>query len=175
MSFEFYETRKPFTDSFTFFYSATDINSVAIETTIASGAANGVTSVEVVKTNLVDNLKNDLQHRVDLLVTNPPFEPSPSEDVGKRGAICAWSGGPNGRTIIDLILAELPDLMSAHGIALMCCAKENDVDDIRSLMEGRGFYSKIVIEGEGTTSSNYHRIYYQYVVAFSRTNYWKDQ
>ncbi|KAJ6645525.1 Methyltransferase N6AMT1 [Pseudolycoriella hygida] len=155
-------------------YYATDINSVAIETTIASGKANGVTNVQVVKTNLVDDLKRVLQNRVDLLVTNPPFEPSPIDDVGKEGSICAWSAGPNGRTIIDRILVEFPDLMSEHGVALMCCCKENDVEDIRREMKKRGFYSKILIEGDGTTSSSYNRIYYQYVVAFSKTNYWKE-
>lgn len=60
----------------------------------------------------VDDLKNNLQHSVDLLVTNPPFEPSPLEDVGKQGSICAWSAGPNGRVTTDCILVELPELMS---------------------------------------------------------------
>lgn len=155
-----------------FLISATDINSVAIETTLASGRANGVTNVHVVMTNLVDDLKLNVRHQVDLLVTNPPFEPSPMEDVGKCGAICAWSAGPNGRAIIDRILFELPELMSERGVALMCCIKENDIDDIRRQMMGKDFYSTILIEGDGTTSSNYNRIYHQYVVAFSKTNYW---
>lgn len=155
--------------------SATDINPVAIETTLASGRANGVTNVHVILTSLVDDLKKNLKHRVDLLVTNPPFEPSPWEDVGKQGAICAWSAGPNGRAIIDRILVELPELMSDHGVALMCCVEENDVDDIRRQMNERDFYSAIVVERDGTTSSNYNRIYHQYVIAFSKTNYWLEQ
>lgn len=60
----------------------------------------------------VDDLKNNLQHSVDLLITNPPFEPSPLEDVGKQGSICAWSAEPNGRVTTDCILVELPELMS---------------------------------------------------------------
>lgn len=154
--------------------SATDINPVAIETTLASGRANGVNNVHVVMTSLADDLKKKLQHRVDLLVTNPPFEPSPWEDVGKKGSICAWSAGPNGRAIIDQILVELPELMSDHGVALMCCVKENDVADIRQQMNERKFYSTIVVERDGSTSSNYNRIYHQYVLAFSKTNYWLE-
>lgn len=125
-------------------------------------------------TSLVDDLKKNLRHRVDLLVTNPPFEPSPVEDIGKQGAICAWSAGPNGRAIIDQILVELPELMSDHGVALMCCVEENDVDDIRREMDNKHFYSTIVIERDGTTSSNYDRLYHQYVLAFSKTNYWQQ-
>lgn len=125
-------------------------------------------------TSLVDDVKKKLQHQVDLLVTNPPFEPSPSADVGRQGAICAWSAGPNGRAIIDRILTELPELMSDRGMVLMCCVKENDVNDIIREMEKHKFFSNIVIEREGTTSSNYNRIYQQYVVAFSKTNYWAE-
>ncbi len=125
-------------------------------------------------TNLVDDLKSNLQNKVDLLVTNPPFEPSPMEDVGKHGAICAWSAGPDGRAIIDRILVELPELMSAHGIGFMCCVQENDVEDIRRQLKKLKFFSTIVIERDGTTSSNYNRIYHQYVIAFSKTNYWTE-
>jgi len=157
-----------------FKYYATDINTVAIETTLASGRVNGVTNVHVIMTNLADDLKTSLQHQVDLLVTNPPFEPSPMDDVGKKGAICAWSAGPNGRAIIDQILIELPELMSPHGIALMCCIEENDVDDIRREMKKHKFFSTIVVERDGTTSSNYNRMYHQYVLGFSKTNYWPE-
>lgn len=129
-------------------------------------------NVHVVMTSLVDDLKQKLRQQVDLLVTNPPFEPSPLEDVGKPGSICAWSAGPNGRAIIDRILVELPEMMSDHGIALMCCIEENDVADIRWQMGKQNFYSTIVIERDGTTSSNYGGLYHQYVVAFSKTNYW---
>lgn len=57
----------------------------------------------------------------------------------------------------------------------MCCVKENDVDDIRRQMKKRAFYSTIVIERDGTTSSNYDQIYDLYVVAFSKTNYWQNR
>lgn len=119
-------------------------------------------------------MKKTLQHRVELLVTNPPFEPSPLADVGKPGAICAWSAGPNGRAIIDRILSELPHLMSNRGLVLMCCIDLNDVNDIREHMKKRNFYSTIVIERDGTTSSTHNRIYHQYVLAFSKTNYWPN-
>lgn len=160
--------------NFPFSISATDINPVAIETTLESGKLNDVTNVNVVMTSLVEDLKANLQGKVDLLVSNPPFEPSPLEDVGKQGAICAWSAGPNGRAIIDRILVELPELMSDHGVALMCCVQENDVDDIRRQLKKNNFYSTIVIERDGKTSSNYKRIYHQYVLGFSKTNYWQD-
>lgn len=152
--------------------SATDINSDAIETTLASGRANGVTIVNVIETDLVNDLKITLQHQVDLLVTNPPFEPSPLQDIGKPGSICAWSAGHNGRAIIDRILIELPELMSDRGLVLMCCVEENDINDIREQMRKKNFYSTIVIERDGSTSSNYNRNYHQYVLAFSKSNYW---
>ena len=155
-------------------FSATDINPIAIETTLLAGAANGLpaTAVLAVKTDLVDGLKQSLRGRVDLLVTNPPFEPSEENDVGTPGAMCAWCAGPLGRALIDRILPELTALMAPTGLFLMNCCVENRPDEIREVMANLGFFSEVVIHKHGTTSSNFNRTYEQFVLAFSKTSYW---
>lgn len=111
---------------------------------MVSGRTNGVSGVRVIQTDLVDSLNKTLQRQFDLLVTNPTFEPSPMEDIGKPGSICAWSAGPKDRLIIDRTLVEMPKLMSGRGLALMCCCEKNDVDGITMQMLKQTFYSTIV-------------------------------
>lgn len=65
-------------------YSATDINPDAIEATLATAKLNNVTGVKVILCDLVDGVKQMLRRKVDLLVTNPPFEPSEDEKVPQR-------------------------------------------------------------------------------------------
>jgi release factor glutamine methyltransferase len=48
--------------------------------------------------------------RFDLIVTNPPYVPAPTDDLPERGARRAWDAGRDGRALIDPIC----DAASAH-------------------------------------------------------------
>lgn len=40
-------------------------------------------------------------------VFNPPYVPTPTEEIGRRGIAQAWAGGPQGRVIIDQFLPKV--------------------------------------------------------------------
>lgn len=40
--------------------------------------------VDVVLTSLVTAVHEGLHHKVDILLFNPPYVPTPSEEIGKR-------------------------------------------------------------------------------------------
>jgi release factor glutamine methyltransferase len=48
--------------------------------------------------------------KFDLIVTNPPYVPAPTDDLPERGARRAWDAGRDGRALIDPIC----DAAAAH-------------------------------------------------------------
>lgn len=60
---------------------ATDINPNAAACARRTAAANGV-QVDVILTNLVAALHDQLYHKIDVLLFNPPYVPTPSEEIG---------------------------------------------------------------------------------------------
>lgn len=65
-------------------FLACDINPAACSATLQTAAANGISVIDAVNCDLLGALRPRLDERVDLLVFNPPYVPTPSEEVGSR-------------------------------------------------------------------------------------------
>ncbi|MFJ8803474.1 HemK2/MTQ2 family protein methyltransferase [Streptomyces sp. NPDC102487] len=57
--------------------------------------------------------------RYDVVVTNPPYVPSPDTRLPVSGPQRAWDAGPAGRLVVDRICAHAPALLRPRGILLM--------------------------------------------------------
>lgn len=55
----------------------------------------------------------------DLILSNPPYVPTPKHHVAPRGAARAWDAGGDGRLVVDQICREAPDLLRPGGVLLM--------------------------------------------------------
>ena len=54
----------------------------------------------------------------DLILANPPYVPG-DEPPPARGAARAWEGGPDGRAVLDRLLAEAPPLLAPGGVLVV--------------------------------------------------------
>ncbi|MEV6028517.1 HemK2/MTQ2 family protein methyltransferase [Streptomyces sp. NPDC052036] len=73
----------------------------------------------------------------DLVVSNPPYVPSPCRAV-PRGAARAWDAGWDGRMVLDRICAAATTLLRPHGVLLMVQSALCGVEDTLARLTGEG-------------------------------------
>lgn len=127
------------------FYFATDVNPHAATVTRETLEAHGV-HAELVTTNIASGLEKRLSGLVDVMVVNPPYVPTPDEEVGSLGLSSAWAGGENGRSVIDKILPVADNLLSDKGWLYMLFLAANDPLQICLQMRDKGYGAKIVVQ-----------------------------
>ncbi|KAK2163271.1 hypothetical protein NP493_1471g00026 [Ridgeia piscesae] len=125
------------------YYLCTDINPLAADTTQQTGQQNHV-SLNAVVTDLTASLTR-LTTQVDVLLFNPPYVVTPSEEVGSRGIEASYAGGKDGREVTDRFFPCVPRLLSPSGVFYLIAIKENKQDEIETLMRSYGLTMEVVI------------------------------
>ena len=127
-------------------FLASDVNPAAATATAATAAANGV-SVQVLQMDLLTALRPGC---VDVLVFNPPYVPTSSEElheaVARRDISAAWAGGPRGRLVLDRLLPVAAAALSPSGTFYLLGVRENDPDEIAARLAEHGLLSHVVAE-----------------------------
>ncbi|KAM6310242.1 methyltransferase N6AMT1 [Aegotheles albertisi] len=118
-------------------YICTDINPMAAYCTLETALLNNV-HLQPVITDLVKGLTPRLNGKVDLLLFNPPYVVTPSEEVESHGIEASWAGGKKGREVMDRIFPLVPDLLSPGGLFYLVTIKENNPDEILEMMKKCG-------------------------------------
>ncbi|KAK4258770.1 hypothetical protein QN277_005180 [Acacia crassicarpa] len=126
-------------------YIATDINPLAIRVTRETMDAHGV-DAELIITDIASGLEKRLAGSVDVIVVNPPYVPTPEDEVGVGGITASWAGGENGRSVIDRILPVADRLLSEKGWLYMVTLIANNPSEICLYMREKGYASRIVIQ-----------------------------
>ncbi|GMI80100.1 HemK methyltransferase [Hibiscus trionum] len=126
-------------------FIATDINPHAITVTRETMEAHGV-HAELINTDIASGLESRLAGSIDLLVVNPPYVPTPEDEVGREGIASAWAGGENGRSVIDKILPVADKLLSERGWLYMVTLTTNNPSQICQQMMKKGYASRIVVQ-----------------------------
>ncbi|XP_033731434.1 methyltransferase N6AMT1-like isoform X2 [Pecten maximus] len=116
----------------------TDINPLAAQAAEKTAQQNGVT-VQPVLTDLVGCLRPRLKNQVDVLLFNPPYVVTPSDEVGSSGIEASWAGGCHGREVMDRLFPQIPDILSPQGILYLVIIKENKAEEIEDIMKGYGY------------------------------------
>ncbi|XP_012558529.1 methyltransferase N6AMT1 [Hydra vulgaris] len=127
------------------FYIATDINLNACICSKKTGHENNV-YVETHCDSFASSMMQRLQGNIDILLFNPPYVLTPSEEIGKKDISAAWAGGKDGREVIDKFLPQAINLLSPAGFFYIVLIKENKPYEIISFMHDNGFHGEVVAE-----------------------------
>ncbi|XP_051561342.1 methyltransferase N6AMT1 isoform X4 [Myxocyprinus asiaticus] len=117
--------------------SCTDVNPAASQCTQETSHCNSL-QLQPLVTDLVECLLPRLNGKVDVLVFNPPYVVTPSEEVGSHGIEASWAGGKRGREVMDRFFPIIPQLLSVHGLFYLVTVSENNPKEILSLLRESG-------------------------------------
>ena len=118
--------------------TAGDISRRSVLTARLNARLNGV-RVRARRGDLFGPLNDE---RFDLIVSNPPYVPSASDEPPTRGLERAWEGGREGRSVLDRICAEAGRHLRPSGAVLLVhsslCGERATLDGLgRSGLEAR--------------------------------------
>eukprot|EP01031_Cornospumella_fuschlensis_P027867 gene27866-33651_t len=130
-------------ESFTAY--ATDINPIALERSQKTAERNNVT-INFVKTNFLDAIEAEVCGRIDVLLFNPPYVPTPSEEIQGDGVEASWAGGVDGREVIDKFLPRLKDYLSSRGLCYLILVQENRPEDVSRVLASHGMASQVICQ-----------------------------
>ncbi|KAI8053767.1 S-adenosyl-L-methionine-dependent methyltransferase [Syncephalis plumigaleata] len=124
-------------------FLCTDINPHATQITRRTGIQNK-TTLDPICTDLTDGLR--LTGLVDVLVFNPPYVPTPSDEVGRNDITASWAGGIDGRQVVDRLLPRVSQLLSSTGLFYLVTVRENKPQDIITTLASYGLAGNIISE-----------------------------
>ena len=116
----------------------TDINSEAIRIAKLTAEKNGIppSNFHAIQCDLASDILDHLTNKVDVLIFNPPYVPTPNEEVGSSGIEASWAGGTNGRVVLDRALPQFAQLLAfPHGVAYIVVVDDNYPEQIAKLMD----------------------------------------
>lgn len=115
---------------------AIDIDKVAVECAKENVKRHGLEAKVEVR---LGDLFNSLHpwEKFDLIVVNPPY--LPVED-----GIKAWSGGVNGRALIDRFLGEVKCFLKPHGRILLLQSSLSGIEKTFTMLKDLKFNFKVI-------------------------------
>ena len=129
---------KPTDDSNRAIHYVTDINPDAIRIAKATAQVNGIPSsdFQAVQCDLASDVLPQLQGRIDILIFNPPYVPTPDDEVGSKGIEASWAGGTNGRVVLDRALPQIAQLLAfPNGVAYVVVVDDNYPEELAQRMK----------------------------------------
>jgi release factor glutamine methyltransferase len=126
---------------------ASDVNRWALLATAATASANS-RRVSTVQADLLSAFRPG---SIDVLIFNPPYVPTPDEELAEAertaNISAAWAGGDRGRRVIDRLLPTLGAALAPCGIFYLLGVAENDPTEIAELLRDQhGFNSRLIAE-----------------------------
>lgn len=121
------------------FSIATDINLKALRFTQKTAAENGINILETVQCDLASALFPRFKGLIDVIIFNPPYVPTPDEEVSGNGIEASWAGGLKGRRVVDRAIPQIAQLLARpRGVCYMITVDDNEPEEIAGLFATHG-------------------------------------
>jgi release factor glutamine methyltransferase len=121
-------------------HHVTDINPEAIRIATVTAEVNKIPQQEFIshQCDLATNLLEEYENKIDIFIFNPPYVPTPDDEVGSNGIEASWAGGINGRVVLDRAIPQIARLLSfPHGVGLVVAVDDNYPEEIAKVMMNR--------------------------------------
>lgn len=82
----------------------------------------------------------------DVIIFNPPYVVTTSEECNGNGISASWAGGVKGREVTDELLQMVPEKLSESGWFYLLLIKDNVPEEVVNIMATKGFKSELIIE-----------------------------
>ncbi|CAF0706128.1 unnamed protein product [Brachionus calyciflorus] len=125
-------------------FMATDINKDACLATQKTSIKNN-NDINILNCDLLSPLFDRLQNKIDVLLFNPPYVVTESDELGSKSLPAAWTGGKDGREVMDRVFPMLNNLLSEKGVFYLVALKQNKIEDIELALSNLGFKMEILM------------------------------
>jgi release factor glutamine methyltransferase len=115
----------------------TDINKDAIRIAKETAYKNGMIDSSFIthRCDLATPLMDEMDGKIDVLIFNPPYVPTPADEVGSEGIEASWAGGKDGRVVFDRAIPQISSLLSRPGgVAYIITVDDNKPEEIADIL-----------------------------------------
>ncbi|KAM3960310.1 hemK methyltransferase 2 [Aphomia sociella] len=123
------------------FCISTDINLKACEMSVTTAKHNKVL-LEPVNMDLVSSF---VDNKFDVIIFNPPYVVTETQECGGADITASWAGGIKGREVTDRLLNMIPKKLAENGTFYLLLIEENIPDEVIYTMKMQGYKSELVI------------------------------
>lgn len=124
---------------------AVDVSRRALLSAAVNAALNGV-RVQPHRGDLFGAVPG---RRFDVIVSNPPYVPTPAEELPDRGLSRAWEAGPDGRVYLDRICAQAREHLNPGGALLLVHSAICGPDETLARLHSGGLEAQVVFRHVG--------------------------
>ncbi|QMU76713.1 methyltransferase [Streptacidiphilus sp. PB12-B1b] len=120
--------------------TAVDVSRRALAAAWINGALHG-RRISVRHGDLLEPVRS---RRFDVVVSNPPYVPGLSERLPAHGITRAWEAGPDGRTLLDRICHQVPQVLVPGGVLLLVQSSICGVELTQKALSASGLETAVV-------------------------------
>lgn len=124
------------------FCMSTDINLKACALSQNTATHNNV-MLEAINMDLCGIF---LDGKFDVIIFNPPYVVTESDECGGTDITASWAGGINGREVTDRLLDMIPKKLAPDGTFYLLLIEENIPQEVIKIMSNYGYKSEVVIK-----------------------------